>query len=103
MTIHVSKDVERSINAAVQSGQFASADEMVDTLVREYVQRHQEPEAAAQSSSDRPSTPPKRKPLWERAAELRQSIPAEEWDKLPTDGARQLDHYIYGSPKRTDA
>ena len=59
--------------------------------------------AATQPSPTEPSTPPKRKPLWERAAELRQSIPAEEWDKLPTDGATQLDHYIYGSPKRTGA
>jgi len=103
MTIHVSKDVERSINAAVQSGQFASADEMVDTLVREYVERHQQPNAARPPAPAGPCTSPERKPLWERAAELRQSIPAEEWDKLPTDGARQLDHYIYGSPKRRDA
>lgn len=94
MTIRVSKDAENAIDAAVQSGEFASADEMVDRLVREYAQRTRQESTV---------TPPKRKPLWERAAELRQSIPAEEWDKLPTDGARQLDHYIYGSPKRTDA
>jgi hypothetical protein len=43
------------------------------------------------------------KPIWEVAAEIRKSIPAEEWAKLPTDGARQLDHYIYGSPKRPPA
>ena len=40
MTIHVSRDVENAINAAVQSGEFASADEMVDKLVREYARRH---------------------------------------------------------------
>src|SRR4051812_24712045 len=39
MTIHVSKDVENTINAAVRSGQFASANEMVDKLVRQYDQR----------------------------------------------------------------
>ena len=103
MMIHVSQDAEAAINAAVQGGQFASADEMVDTLVRDYVQRTRQQPAATHPSPAGPSTPPKRKPLWERAAELRQSIPAEEWDKLPTDGARQLDHYLYGSPKRTDA
>jgi Arc/MetJ-type ribon-helix-helix transcriptional regulator len=102
MMIHLSKDAENAIDAAVQSGQFASADEMVDRLVREYAQGHRQQPAAAQPSPARPDTP-KRKPLWERAAELRQSIPAEEWDKLPTDGARQLDHYIHGSPKRRDA
>jgi Arc/MetJ-type ribon-helix-helix transcriptional regulator len=98
MTIIVSKDVESTINEAVQSGHFASADEMITKLVREYEDRMQLPTASEQEPA-----PAKRKPLWERAAELRQSIPAEEWDKLPTDGARQLDHYIYGSPKRTDA
>jgi len=46
MTIHVSKDAENAISAAVQSGQFASADEMVDRLVREYAQRHPQPSAA---------------------------------------------------------
>jgi Arc/MetJ-type ribon-helix-helix transcriptional regulator len=46
MTITVSKDVESSINAAVQSGQFASPDEMITKLVREYAQRAQQQPAA---------------------------------------------------------
>ena len=40
------------------------------------------------------------KPIWEVADELRESIPAEEWEQLPTDGAGQLDHYLYGHSKR---
>lgn len=40
------------------------------------------------------------KPIWEVAAEIRQSIPKEEWAKFPTDGAAQHDHYLYGAPKR---
>jgi Arc/MetJ-type ribon-helix-helix transcriptional regulator len=97
MTINVSKDVESTINAAVRSGQFASADEMIAKLVREYENRVQQP-----SSSESTAAPGKRKPIWERAAELRGSIPAEEWAKLPVDGASQHDHYIYGTPKRSD-
>jgi Arc/MetJ-type ribon-helix-helix transcriptional regulator len=96
MTIHVSKDVESSIDAAVRSGQFASAAEMVTKLVQEYAQRTQ-PQAAAPPQQPDPT---KRKPIWDRAAELRESIPAEEWAKLPVDGASQHDHYIYGTPKR---
>jgi hypothetical protein len=42
----------------------------------------------------------RRKRIWEVAEEIRRSIPAEEWDKLPVDGAEQHDHYIYGVPKR---
>jgi hypothetical protein len=40
------------------------------------------------------------KPIWEVVAELRKSAPPEEFLKLPKDGAEQLDHYLYGSPKR---
>ncbi len=33
---------------------------------------------------------------------LSSQIPLEEWAELPTDGAEQHDHYLYGSPKRTN-
>ena len=39
-------------------------------------------------------------PFWERAVELMKDVPDEELDKLPTDGAAEHDHYIYGTPKR---
>ncbi len=32
--------------------------------------------------------------------ELGARIPAEEWRKLPSDGAEQHDHYLYGIPRR---
>ena len=44
----------------------------------------------------RPAAPP----FWERIAALTADAPQEELDKLPTDGAAQLDHYLYGYPKR---
>jgi Arc/MetJ-type ribon-helix-helix transcriptional regulator len=43
MVIHVSKDVEDSINAAVRSGRFASADEMIAKLVQEEARRSRQP------------------------------------------------------------
>jgi Arc/MetJ-type ribon-helix-helix transcriptional regulator len=98
MTIHVSKDVERSIDAAVQSGQFASADDMVATLVLEYARRNQEQTAAEPSPPAEP-----RKPIWERILERSAAIPDEEWNKLPVDGAEQHDHYLYGTSKRQPA
>ena len=39
-------------------------------------------------------------PIWELARKLAASIPAEELRRLPTDGASQLDQYLYGAPKR---
>jgi hypothetical protein len=41
-----------------------------------------------------------RPPFWERIAALTADIPQEELDKVSVDGAAQLDHYLYGQPKR---
>jgi hypothetical protein len=29
-----------------------------------------------------------------------QDVPAEEFARLPKDGASEVDHYLYGHPKR---
>ncbi|MEA5469225.1 hypothetical protein [Spirulina sp. 06S082] len=41
------------------------------------------------------------RPIWEVFEEFTENIPEEVVAKLPTDGADQHDHYIYGTPKRT--
>ena len=43
-----------------------------------------------------------RRPIREEILDLVKDIPPEELDKLPTDGASQHDHYIYGTPKRPE-
>jgi len=80
------------------------------------LRRELDSKLAVVSESDRPAqelaeagrdtvaeVPPAHKPIWEVAEEIRKRIPAEEWAKLPKDGAEQLDHYIYGSAKRPPA
>jgi len=44
----------------------------------------------------------RRRPIWEKILDSVKDIPPEELDKLPTDGASQHDHYIYGTPKRPE-
>lgn len=39
------------------------------------------------------------RPVWEVVAELGSKLPANEWDKVPADAARNLEHYLYGAPK----
>jgi hypothetical protein len=39
------------------------------------------------------------KPIWEVILELSASVPKEEWAKVPTDGARNLHHYLYKAPE----
>jgi len=48
-----------------------------------------------------PVAPPRKKHIWEVAAELVAEIPEEDLTRLPVDGAAQHDHYIYDTPKRT--
>jgi antitoxin component of MazEF toxin-antitoxin module len=43
-----------------------------------------------------------RRPIWEEILDLVKDIPPKEFDKLPSDGASQHDHYIYGTPKRPE-
>jgi hypothetical protein len=38
--------------------------------------------------------------IWEIIAEISSEIPDEEWEKLPSDGSVNHDHYLYGAPKK---
>ena len=40
------------------------------------------------------------RPIWEVAREISESVPLEEWEKLPSDGSINHDHYLYGAPKK---
>jgi Arc/MetJ-type ribon-helix-helix transcriptional regulator len=101
MTIHLPEHLEDFILEAVKGGEFASVDEAMAEaallLVRQIKQ--------GQTVPDSPAAPQEEpvaghKPIWEVADELGKSIPAEEWARLPVDGASEHDHYIYGTPKR---
>ena len=46
------------------------------------------------------SLTPSRKPLLQEIREIYQDIPDAEWEKLPRDGSENLDHYLYGAPKK---
>ena len=38
----------------------------------------------------------------ERVLEMQKEIPAEAWDDLPTDLAKNKKHYLYGHPKEEE-
>ena len=44
-------------------------------------------------------TPPL-KPIWEEFEEFADQLPETVAQTLPIDGAAQIDHYLYGSPKQ---
>lgn len=38
--------------------------------------------------------------IWDRIIERSKNIPDDVWAELPTDGSEQLDHYLYGNPRK---
>lgn len=48
--------------------------------------------------------PPKRglAGIVERVKEAQKSMPPDAWEDLPTDGAENYKHYLYGFPKEED-
>lgn len=40
------------------------------------------------------------RPIWEVIEEISSQAPMAAWDDVPTDGSINVDHYLYGAPKR---
>lgn len=55
---------------------------------------------ASEASAEPNGTSPDRRPIWEIVEEVNAGLPADTWDSVPTDGAINLDHYLYGAPKQ---
>jgi len=79
-------------------------EQVPDELVEEildfclFVKQRQQVKATAQPVSSEPQTSGILN-LLERVKEIQAQVPAEEWDKLPHDGAINHDHYLYGASK----
>ena len=55
---------------------------------------------AGGASSEPNRTGLDRRPIWDLVEEINAGLPADTWDNVPTDGSINLDHYLYGAPKR---
>lgn len=53
--------------------------------------------AAAQTHTNEAKSP---MTIWNEIEDIISAIPNEAWDELPTDGSLNLDHYLYGAPKK---
>lgn len=52
------------------------------------------------AENGQPSAAVEGEPIWEVLREIGNRVPPEEWDKVPSDGSINVDHYLYGAPKR---
>jgi len=62
--------------------------------------RFTEVEALAVLRDEEPALDPGAPPIEEVLARIGAQVPPEEWRKLPPDLTDQLDHYLYGTPRR---
>jgi predicted RNase H-like HicB family nuclease len=76
-------------NSQVQRDTFASLLDALKPILDQYLQQ---PESQVEATTY--------KPIWEIAQEITSDMTEEEIRQLPSDGAEQHDHYIYGTPKR---
>ena len=112
MNVHLSEESRRFVADQVAAGRYPSEEAVLeDALVRMRQQPQARPGLVPDAErapgffpddAEEPTTAT-HKPIWEVAADIRASVPEEEWAKLPVDGAEQHDHYVYGTPKRTTA
>jgi antitoxin ParD1/3/4 len=87
MKISLSPDVERLIADQVRSGRYNSADE----VVREGLELLQEREKVAQRSPSNGTA------NFAAAFEnIAKDVPDKDWDSVPADLSKNLDHYLYG-------
>jgi putative addiction module CopG family antidote len=100
MTIHLPEDLERYVQMKIRSGRFASEDEAIGEAVRLLRQKEEAeppPSGDARKAADAGSAAV---PAWKRVLDIMGKVPDEVFDQMPADSSQQLDHYIYGTPKR---
>jgi Arc/MetJ-type ribon-helix-helix transcriptional regulator len=96
--VELPEQTAEEIEGYVRAGRFASAAEAVRTAVLDFVRRRR------REISERPSAetrkPQEHRPIEEVLAEIAAQVPDKEWERLPADLSDNLDHYLYGAPKR---
>jgi hypothetical protein len=55
---------------------------------------------ARQEGTEANGTTVGRKSIWQVVEAVNAELPADTWDSVPTDGSLNLDHYLYGAPKK---
>ena len=96
MHVHVSESWEPFIRSQMQSGRYRSENEVLDEALRLLKQRDQGQETANQSEPAASELVP----TWQRILDNMKAVPDEVFDRIPVDSSEQLDHYLYGTPKR---
>ncbi|MFN0105704.1 MAG: hypothetical protein ACKV2U_26910 [Bryobacteraceae bacterium] len=91
MTVTIELSPEREAALGVQA-------EMRGLTIQQWLLQLAE-QSAPLPSSEQPAGKDDR-PIWEIFVDCMKDVPREAFAALPRDGASQIDHYVYGHPKR---
>jgi hypothetical protein len=83
LTINIPEEKEALLNARAQAQGLSPAEFAQQVLTQEL-------EASAGE------------PFWKTFTRRMHSLPDEVFERLPTDGSSEHDHYLYGSPRRNE-
>jgi putative addiction module CopG family antidote len=104
MNVSLTDELRDFVRRKVESGAFPSEEAVLEEALRRFRRDDQNGGQlcvdGAPAVADREASSAVQKPLWQLIAEISRQIPDEEWAKLPHDASYQLDHYLYGAPKR---
>ena len=93
MGIAVHPDLERRIAAQVESGRYRTTDEVIqdglDLL-------------EARNANGAPPQEEDGRSISEIIMQIGREVPEDAWRDVPTDLAKNLDHYFYGAPKESE-
>ena len=88
MTIDLSPELEKLVQEQAAKSGFDTVDSFVAHVLEQ---------ALGTNGSDEPK---ETRPIWKVITERMSRLPPEAFEGLPTDGASEVDHYVYGLPKR---
>lgn len=98
MKLELKAEIEASLLAQAHA-RGLSLEAYVDEVL---VQAAHQPAGAPANLLDASARPPAGDPpIWEVITDIMKDVPDEIFDRLPKDGASQIDHYLYGVPKRS--
>lgn len=100
ITVVFTPELERRVIGAMTYRNFARLQvhgrgEFADGRLKRIVKIHQ-----TKTVLDKREKPPDYRPIEEKIRDIFKDTPEEEWAKLPPDLIENLDHYLYGTPKK---
>ena len=102
MTVHLPEELEEYFRMQVQSGFFASEEEVVSEAIHLLRQKEASNSERSVNASKASAAKDAREPAWKRVLDIMNRVPDKAYDRIPSDGSEQLDHYIHGGSKRTN-